>query len=74
MHWPLDFGDIVPTSNSERAYTTASMVVGGGFYGYVVGAITSMVSNSDLNTQAYHQRMDLILAWLSQVSLGRVSS
>merc|ERR1719181_1372386 len=61
----VGYGDIVPTSDGERAYTTMAMVIGGGFYGYVVGAITSVVSNSDLNSAAYHERMDLIYAWLN---------
>jgi hypothetical protein len=61
----VGYGDIIPTSDTERIYTTVSMVIGGGFYGYVVGAITSMVSNSDLNATAYYDRMDLIAAWIS---------
>merc|ERR1719174_1999708 len=61
----VGYGDIVPLTTVERAYTTCAMVVGGGFYGYVVGAITSVVSNSDLNSSAYYERMDKIHAWLN---------
>jgi hypothetical protein len=65
----VGYGDIVPTSDNERMYTIAAMVVGGAFYGYVVGAITSMVSSNDLNTTAYYDRMDNIQAWLSHHKL-----
>merc|ERR1719277_2266748 len=55
---------MIPSSDAERAYTLGAMVVGGAFYGYVVGSISSLVSNSDLNASAYYDRMDLIHAWL----------
>jgi len=61
----VGYGDIVPTTAAERGFTTCAMMVGGSFYGYVVGAITSVVSNSDLNSSAYYERMDLIYAWLN---------
>lgn len=61
----VGFGDITPSTNGERGFTTVAMVIGGGFYGYVVGSITSMVANNDLNQSAYYERMDLIHAWLT---------
>merc|ERR1719272_1695034 len=61
----VGYGDIVPTTDGERLFATLSMMVGGAFYGYVVGAINSMVSNSDLNSSAFHGRMDLIYAWMN---------
>jgi CRP-like cAMP-binding protein len=65
----VGYGDITPSSDGERAYTILAMVVGGGFYGYVVGTITSMVSNADLNASAYYDRMELIHAWLTHHKL-----
>jgi len=65
----VGFGDMIPTSDAERLYTTFAMVLGGAFYGYVVGSITSMVSNNDLNASAYYDRMDLIHAWLNHHKL-----
>ena len=37
----VGYGDITATTDAERAYSIAAMVVGGGFYGYVVGSITT---------------------------------
>jgi len=60
----VGYGDIIPSSDGERAYATVMMIIGGSFYGFVVGAIASVVSTSDLNASAYIERMDLISAWL----------
>jgi len=60
----VGYGDMAPQTDSERLYVTIAMVIGGGFYGYVVGSIASMVANNDLNASAYYERMDLIHAWL----------
>jgi len=64
----VGYGDITPSSDAERAYSTVMMIIGGSFYGYVVGAISSVVSGMDLNAEAYNQRMDLISAWLDHHS------
>jgi hypothetical protein len=61
----VGYGDIIPSSDAERAYCLVAMVVGGAFYGYIVGSITSIVANNDLNASAYYDRMDLIHAWLT---------
>merc|ERR1712176_1745788 len=40
------------------------MVFGGLFYCFMVGKITSTISDRDLNVAAYQERMRLILSWL----------
>merc|ERR1712232_657142 len=70
MYWAMTtlstvgYGDITPTSDSERGYAMLAMVVGGAFYGYIVGCVTSVISDMDINTRAYFERMDLISSWL----------
>jgi len=58
------YGDITPKSDTERIYAIFAMIIGGGFYGYVVGSITSVISTSDANAQKYNEQMDLIQAWI----------
>lgn len=71
LYWAMQtlttvgYGDLVASSNNERAYSIFAMVIGGAFYGYVIGAVTSMVSSGDLNASAYWDRIDLIESWLS---------
>lgn len=60
----VGYGDLIPTTDAERVYAAVAMCIGGIFYGYVVGNISSMVANSDLNKNAFYQGMDLIQAWL----------
>merc|ERR1712178_471549 len=61
----VGYGDIVPQSDEGRVYAMFAMVVGSAFYGYIIGSVTSIVSDIDLNTRAFYDRMDRIQAWLS---------
>jgi len=60
----VGYGDITPSTDWERAYAMLAMVIGGSYYGYVIGEIASIIAHRDLYTAAYSQLMDLILAWL----------
>lgn len=77
LYWAMQtlttvgYGDMTPQTDGERGYSIFAMVIGGAFYGYVVGALTSLVSSSDLNSSAYWDRMDLIEAWLSYHNLPK---
>merc|ERR1712048_1122497 len=70
MYWAMTtmttvgYGDITPGTDWERVYTIFAMIVGGGFYGYVIGSITSIISGLDANMVAHQQRLDLIQAWI----------
>jgi len=60
----VGYGDILPTTDSERIYAMFAMVVGGAFYGYIIGSVTSIVGDMDLNARAFSNRMDLVQSWL----------
>lgn len=60
----VGYGDITPESDEERLYAMLAMVIGGSLYGYVIGAVTSMVTDMDLNTRAYLEKMELYQSWL----------
>jgi hypothetical protein len=42
-----------------------AMLVGGGFYGYVIGIMATLVATSDANSRAISEKMDIVNAWLS---------
>lgn len=65
----VGYGDITPDSNGERIYAMLAMVVGGSFYGYIIGSISLLVSTNDLNTRAFCEKMDLVQAWLEHHQL-----
>ena len=48
----------------ERAYAMFAMIVGGSFYGYIIGSVTSIVADGDRNYRAFYDRMELIQSWL----------
>jgi hypothetical protein len=60
----VGYGDIVMTDDHERIFAVFAMIFGGSFYGYIIGSITALVSETDLNHRAFNDRMDLVMAWL----------
>merc|ERR1719359_1628130 len=51
-------------TTGERLLSICAMIFGGSFYAYLVGSITALVSDNDLNTRAFKDRMNLVLSWL----------
>merc|ERR1712232_240486 len=43
-----------------------AMVLGGAFYGYIIGSVTSVICETDANNKVYYERMDLIQSWLDR--------
>eukprot|EP00931_Biecheleriopsis_adriatica_P079865 TRINITY_DN53205_c0_g1_i1.p1 TRINITY_DN53205_c0_g1~~TRINITY_DN53205_c0_g1_i1.p1 ORF type:complete len:696 (+),score=137.44 TRINITY_DN53205_c0_g1_i1:57-2144(+) len=68
----VGYGDITPTTDDERMYAMVAMVVGGAFYGYVVGNVSLIVANRDLNRQAFKDKMNLVNAWLEHRQFSQV--
>jgi hypothetical protein len=68
MYWAMTtmstcgYGDVTPQADSERHFAIVAMVVGCGYWGYVLGHMTSIISSNDLNTRAYYARMDEVQA------------
>ena len=77
LYWAMStmttvgYGDITPDSDGERAYAIIGMVIGGGYYGYVIGIIATLVAVSDANARAYNEKMGVVNAWLEFNDLPR---
>ena len=77
LYWAMStmttvgYGDVIPRSDEERAYAMVGMIVGGGFYGYVIGIISTLVAVSDANMRAYNEKMGVVNAWLEFNDLPR---
>jgi hypothetical protein len=67
----VGYGDIVPTSNMERCYAMFAMIVGATFYGYMIGVITSQVSEGDAHAKAYYEKMKKISAYCDHQEFPR---
>lgn len=61
----VGYGDIIPRSDGERIFTMAAMIIGGAFYGYVVGNISVILASNNVNWRAHKERLDLIESWIS---------
>jgi CRP-like cAMP-binding protein len=60
----VGYGDVSMKTPSERMLAIVAMIFGGSFYAYLVGSITALVSDADLNSRACRERMNLVTAWL----------
>ena len=54
----VGYGDICPENDLERLYAIASMVIGGAFYGFLIGNITAIVTSVDAATRARDTKME----------------
>ncbi|KAG7398708.1 Potassium voltage-gated channel sub H member 4 [Phytophthora boehmeriae] len=60
----IGYGDIVAHSNNERLMNVAVMAVGVSFFGYVIGTISTLVTNLDVAAARYEERMTLVKEYI----------
>lgn len=62
----VGYGDLTPSMNSDagRVFAMVAMLVGGAFYGFILGNITSVVTSTDIDSRAFNERMEMLEAWL----------
>merc|ERR1739848_864265 len=62
----VGYGDIVPTSDGERAYAMLAMVIGGSLYGYIVGCMTSVITEVDVESRSHDDHMSMLSTWMDR--------
>ncbi|KAL4177142.1 hypothetical protein KRP22_002078 [Phytophthora ramorum] len=60
----IGYGDIVAHSNNERLLNIAVMAVGVSFFGYVIGTISTLVTNLDVAAARYDERMTVVKEYI----------
>ena len=60
----VGFGDVVPESDTERVVAIVAMIAGTGFSSYVIGSVSSIISVGDGSQRLFHEKMDLIYAYM----------
>jgi len=60
----VGYGDVIPSTDKERLYSMLAMIVGGSFYGYIIGSMTSVITDMDVDARAFNERMEMLDAWL----------
>jgi len=61
----------VPVSDTERTFAIIGMLLGGGYFGYIIATMASLVSKLDASTAAYHNKMDAIVSYMKSRNLPR---
>jgi hypothetical protein len=70
LYWAMStlttvgYGDLIPVSDKERIYAMLAMIIGGSFYGYIIGSMTSVITDLDIDSRAFNDRMEMLDAWL----------
>ena len=60
----VGYGDIIPTTTAERVYCTIMMIIGGGYYGFIIAQMASLVATWDINRTRLYQEMDKIITYM----------
>eukprot|EP01029_Cantina_marsupialis_P017203 TRINITY_DN3860_c0_g1_i2.p1 TRINITY_DN3860_c0_g1~~TRINITY_DN3860_c0_g1_i2.p1 ORF type:complete len:501 (+),score=91.30 TRINITY_DN3860_c0_g1_i2:108-1610(+) len=56
----IGYGDLTPVTSIERVYVMINMLFGAFLFAWVVGNMTSIVSNLDTRSRIYRQKMDAL--------------
>ena len=60
----VGYGDIIPKTNLQMAYTMLVMVLGVGVYGYVIGNVANLLANMDMARAHYLANMEKLSTFL----------
>lgn len=60
----VGYGDIVPATNAETAFSMLVMVFGVGVYGYVIGNIANILVNRDPAKMAFQENIEQLKAFV----------
>eukprot|EP00621_Florenciella_sp_RCC1693_P015298 CAMPEP_0182550602 /NCGR_PEP_ID=MMETSP1323-20130603/41989_1 /TAXON_ID=236787 /ORGANISM="Florenciella parvula, Strain RCC1693" /LENGTH=60 /DNA_ID=CAMNT_0024762147 /DNA_START=21 /DNA_END=200 /DNA_ORIENTATION=- len=56
----VGYGDINTANDTERIYAIFGMLVGATVFGYVIGNVTVMMENIDMQSAFYREKMDRV--------------
>ena len=66
----IGYGDIVPTTTSERFYIIFAMLIGTSVFAYVVGSVCGIVASMDKKSAEHHDLMDTLNSMSRELKLG----
>jgi hypothetical protein len=60
----VGYGDVHPVNSAERLYSIFAIIFGGGYYGYIIASVASLVASWDINRKTYYERMDSVTTYM----------
>jgi hypothetical protein len=54
----IGYGDVLPVTTPERVFVILAMLMGAFAYGYIIGAVSGIVSTRDAKKNAFYSTMD----------------
>ena len=70
----VGYGDLIPSSDMERAYNLIAMIFGVAFYSYIIASISSLVLQKDAKNAKYFEKMESVNLWIVCSGVGRFHS
>ena len=67
----VGYGDIIPSTDSERIFVTFSMMIGALLFAYIVGDIGSLLNTLDRQSALVEEKMDAVKEYLAWRDLPR---
>ncbi len=61
----VGYGDVTPDTQEQKIFTMAVMILGVGFYGFVIGNIATILVNLDPARVNHLQRMEQLVAFMN---------
>ncbi|KAK3273174.1 hypothetical protein CYMTET_18566, partial [Cymbomonas tetramitiformis] len=65
----LGYGDVVPTTDTERLFVILATVMGASVYAYIIGASCGIVAGMGERTTLFYKKMDLLNAMMRDKQL-----
>ena len=66
----VGYGDIVPSSDTERVYATVIMILGATVFGYVVGSVSAIANNSNSAMAKEAEVMQRVIYHMTELGLS----
>jgi len=67
----VGYGDVHPVNFQERMYSIFAIIIGGGYYGYIIASVASLTASWDMNKKNYYERMDAITEYMRTKNFPR---
>ena len=60
----VGYGDVTPTTQAQTIYTMATMILGVGIYGYVIGNVANLLTKLDLVKANYQSTLERLAGFM----------